>query len=133
MTTKGVFTHIRHVDFEELEAVGPAKRFAQRLLDRDSGAESCMVSYIQTPTGGGSPEGRHIHPFDQIFFVVSGQMLIEVDGTTSEVSAGTLVVFPKGVPHRNWNEGTEPTVHLAFNVPLPDPNEAFAVHVEEVP
>jgi len=133
MTTEGTFAHIRPVDFEQLQSLGPTKRFAQRLLDGDSGAWNCMVSYIQTPAGGGSPEGRHLHPFDQIFYVLSGQMSIEVDGATSEVGPGTLIIFPKGVPHRNWNEGTEPTVHLAFNVPLPDPNEAFAVHVDEVP
>ena len=39
---------------------------------------------------------------------------------------GSLVVFPAGVPHRNWNGGTEPTVHLAFNAPMPDPAEPFA-------
>jgi hypothetical protein len=36
------------------------------------------------------------------------------------------VVFPKGVPHRNWNGGSEATVHLAFNVPLPEEGVPFA-------
>jgi hypothetical protein len=36
------------------------------------------------------------------------------------------VVFPRGVPHRNWNGGSEPTVHLAFNVPLPEEGVPFA-------
>ena len=34
--------------------------------------------------------------------------------------------FPAGVPHRNWNGGREPTVHLAFNTALPDPTSPFA-------
>jgi uncharacterized RmlC-like cupin family protein len=56
-------------------------------------------------------------------------MSLEIEGTRYEAPTGTLVFFPKGVPHRNWNEGTEPTVHLAFNAPLPDPNLPFATPV----
>ena len=40
-----------------------------------------------------------------------------------------MVVFPAGVPHRNWNAGSEPTVHLAINVPQPDPSAPFATTV----
>jgi hypothetical protein len=30
------------------------------------------------------------------------------------------------VPHRNWNAGSEPTVHLAFNTPQPEAGKPFA-------
>jgi len=33
------------------------------------------------------------------------------------------------VRHRNWNGSSKPTVHLAFNTPLPDPNVPFAKSV----
>jgi len=44
----------------------------------------------------------------------------------SDPGAGSLIVFPADVPHRNWNGGIEPTVHPVFNTPLPDPNVPFA-------
>jgi mannose-6-phosphate isomerase-like protein (cupin superfamily) len=120
------FSFVRTVDFKQLNALDPGERFAQPLLDHDSGARTCTISYIRTPPGGGSPAGKHIHEVDQMFFVLAGTMSIEIEGRTSRVEPGSLIVFPAGTPHRNWNEGSEPTVHIAFNAPLPDPNEVFA-------
>jgi quercetin dioxygenase-like cupin family protein len=57
-------------------------------------------------------------------------MSIEVAGATSEAGPGSLIVFPKGVAHRNWNAGHEATVHLSIAVPLPDANIPFAKPVK---
>ena len=72
----------------------------------------------------------HTHVVDQIFYILSGTMSLEIEGTAYEAGPGTLVFFPAGVPHRNWNGGAEPTVHLAINVPMPDPKVPFAIPVE---
>jgi len=56
-------------------------------------------------------------------------MSLEIEGTEYEAGPGTLVFFPAGVPHRNWNAGSEPTVHLAIQVPQPDPNVPFSTTV----
>ena len=118
--------YLRTVDQSAMAAAGDT-RFAQWLLDHDSGGKHCSISFIKTPAGGGSPAGMHTHVVDQIFYVLSGTMNLEIEGKTYEAGPGTLVVFPAGVPHRNWNGGSEPTVHLAVNAPLPDPNVPFAV------
>ena len=68
----------------------------------------------------------HVHDVDQIFYVLSGTMSIEIEGKEQACPPGSLIVFPQGVPHRNWNAGPEPTVHLAFNTPSPDPGKPFA-------
>jgi len=47
-------------------------------------------------------------------------MTVEIAGQTYKVPAGSLVHFPADVPHRNWNEGPDPVVHIGFNSPLPD-------------
>jgi mannose-6-phosphate isomerase-like protein (cupin superfamily) len=116
--------YLRTVDFAELEAAH--ERLVQPLLDRDSGATTCSVNCIKTPPGEGSPAGMHTHVVDQLFYILSGRMNLEIAGREYIADPGTLVVFPAGVPHRNWNGGTEPTVHLAFNTPLPSPDEPFA-------
>src|SRR5689334_22077863 len=118
--------YVRQVDRAALAASAPDQRYMQWLLDHTSGSQTCSVNYIKTPAGGGSPAGMHTHVVAQIFFIVSGTMNLEIEGVQYEAPPGSLVIFPAGVPHRNWNGGTEPTVHLAFNVPLPDPNEPFA-------
>jgi mannose-6-phosphate isomerase-like protein (cupin superfamily) len=128
MTGEPEIDHIRNIDSAALDAA--AGRFTQMLLGRDSGGTTCEINCIKTPVGDGSPAGLHTHPFEQIFYVLEGTMSIEIDGREHQAGPGTLVINPAGVPHRNWNAGTEPTVHLALNVPLPDPNVPFATTVE---
>lgn len=112
------FSYIRHVDFDEISA---GERYSQKLIDYTSGARNATVAYIQTPPAGGSPSGVHTHPFEQIFYVLEGTMAIEVEGKRFTAEPGSLVVFPAGVQHRNWNETDQPTVHLAISSPSPGP------------
>jgi len=123
--------YVRKVDFARLTA--DDGRVVQSLLDHDSGATSCSVNCIKTPPGDGSPAGMHTHVVDQLFYILSGTMKLEIAGHAYSAGPGTLVVFPAGVPHRNWNDGEEATVHLAFNSPLPSPDEPFARPAEQSP
>lgn len=119
--------YVRKVDLAALSA-GDG-RVTQALIDHTSGGTSCSVNCIKTPAGDGSPAGLHTHVVDQLFYILDGTMSLEIDGTEYQAGPGTLVVFPAGVPHRNWNAGPEPTVHLAINIPMPDPNVPFATTV----
>src|SRR5258706_11731468 len=116
--------NIRPVDFAGLRA--GVDGHPQRLLDRASGGTSCQVSCIKTPPASGSPEGLHTHEVDQLFYVLEGTMSIEVSGTLRDAGPGSLIVFPAGIPHRNWNAGHEPTVHLSIAAPMPAEGVPFA-------
>ncbi|MBI4537202.1 MAG: cupin domain-containing protein [candidate division NC10 bacterium] len=118
--------YVRKVDFAAFAQSGADERVTQKLLDHASGAKTCTIHCIKTPAAGGSPAGMHVHDVDQIFYILSGTMSIEIEGKQYDCSAGSLIIFPAGVRHRNWNAGNEPTVHLAFNTPLPDPQVPFA-------
>jgi mannose-6-phosphate isomerase-like protein (cupin superfamily) len=122
--------YVRSVDFAAIDGSGPNERFTQTLFDYTSGAKTCAIQCIKTPAGGGSPAGLHTHQVDQIFYILRGIMSIEIEGKEYKAGPGTLVVFPAGVPHRNWNGSSEPTLHLAFNTPMPDPNLPFATQVK---
>jgi mannose-6-phosphate isomerase-like protein (cupin superfamily) len=110
MTVEEDFQYIRPIDQAALHAGGPDARVRQILFDAKNGA----LNFIRTPAGGGSPEGTHTHKFDQIYYVLSGTMFVEINGEESIVQPSSAVVFPAGVPHRNWNE--EETIHLALRV-----------------
>jgi len=118
--------YVRRVDFAAMDQSGADKHVMQKLFDHTSGAKTCTINCIRTPAGGGSPAGLHVHDVDQIFYILRGTMGIEIEGKQYDCTPGTLIVFPAGVRHRNWNGSSEPTVHLAFNTPLPDPNVPFA-------
>lgn len=120
---------LRAVDHAARAAKGLDKRYEQDLIDALTGGTNTMVRYVETPPGSGSPAGLHVHVFDQLFYIISGTMNIEIDSDCFEAGPGSLVVFYEGVPHRNWNEGDEPTVHLAINSPLPDPTKPISIAV----
>jgi quercetin dioxygenase-like cupin family protein len=113
--------YVRTVDFSAIDESGADERLTQALLDQASGATTCTINCIKTPPGGGSPAGLHVHDVDQVFYILRGTMGIEIEGQQYKCPPGSLIVLPAGVPHHNWNGGSEPTVHLAFNTPLPDP------------
>jgi mannose-6-phosphate isomerase-like protein (cupin superfamily) len=118
--------YVRKIDFSAIDRSGADERLTQALLDHNSGATTCTIFGIKTPAGGGSPAGMHVHDVDQVFYILRGTMSIEIEGKQYDCPPGSLIVFPAGVQHRNWNGGSEPTVHLAFNTPLPDPKLPFA-------
>jgi mannose-6-phosphate isomerase-like protein (cupin superfamily) len=121
--------YVRKVDFAAFEKSGADEHLIQRLFDHASDAKSCSIICVKTPPGGGSPAGMHTHAVDQIFYILSGTMSIEIEGKQYDCTPGSLIVFPAGIRHRNWNGGNGPTIHLAFNTPLPDPNVPFAKSV----
>jgi mannose-6-phosphate isomerase-like protein (cupin superfamily) len=113
------FSYLRRADTDALAARNADERYSERLIDARSGGSHAEVVYIRTPPGGGSPRGLHSHKWEQLFYILAGTMSIEVDGQQFDATPGDLVVFPAGMPHRNRNAGTEPTLHLAINSPLP--------------
>jgi mannose-6-phosphate isomerase-like protein (cupin superfamily) len=118
--------YVQAVDFEALNAT--RERWSQELVHAGV-TDSCSIKIVKTPAGGGSPAGLHTHEVDQIFYVLSGTMNIEIQGTTNVAGPGTLVVFPARVPHRNWNEGEQETLHLSIVVPPASGDAPFATPV----
>jgi mannose-6-phosphate isomerase-like protein (cupin superfamily) len=120
--------YVRRID---LAALPRDRRVNEPLIEHGAGVTGASVGLVTTPPGEGSPAGLHTHAFDQVFYVLAGTMSVVVDGSQHEAGPGTLVIFPAGMPHRNWNAGSEPTVHLAINASFPDPAAPFAVPVRE--
>jgi mannose-6-phosphate isomerase-like protein (cupin superfamily) len=118
--------YVQQVDFKELTE--SRNRWSQALLD-ERVTDSCSIKIVKTPAGGGSPAGLHTHAVDQIFYVLSGTMNVEIQGTTYVAGPGTLVVFPALVPHRNWNFGEDATIHLSIVVPPSPSDVSFATPV----
>jgi len=100
------------------------------LADRSSGVPSVSLGVFRVPPSGPSTSsgrsaiGRlHVHRFDQIYYVISGRMRLQIGLEEHEAGPNTLVILPAGMPHRSWNEGPEPELHLNLRVPEPaDPD-----------
>nr|WP_284702868.1 cupin domain-containing protein [Rhodococcus qingshengii] len=68
---------------------------------------------------GSAGPGMHIHPFDQFYLVLQGQLTVEVALQKHIVGPNTLVVLPAGVPHRQFNDGKVTEHHLVVLTPAP--------------
>lgn len=88
------------------------------LTRRNDGSEHVGL-YIADMEPGKRGPITHIHDFDQFYFVLSGQLQVQVALEEHSVSPNSLVVLPAGVPHRQWNASAEPERHLTILVPEP--------------
>ena len=83
-----------------------------------TGSENVLERLNDMLPGGGRTE-RHMHPFDQVYFVRHGSMKVDYGMSTYTAGADTLVVLPVGVAHNNANSGTEPQSIVTLLLPEP--------------
>jgi mannose-6-phosphate isomerase-like protein (cupin superfamily) len=96
-----------------------ARMAVQWLARSSSGSPHLVLNVALVPPGGRGPE-LHIHEFDQCYFVLAGEMTVAIAGKVQKLKPYDLAFLPAGIPHRQWNEGSEPESHLTMNIP--DPN-----------
>ncbi len=90
---------------------------AAPLVDPGMGVDRAVVNYAEVANGGGI--GRHVHEFDQFYFVLEGELTIEVALEKHVVGADTLVRLPAGVPHKNYNAAETTERHISYLLPPP--------------
>jgi len=96
----------------------PVPGFTARLvLTPEVGSPELVLVDAAVDAEEGSGVPWHIHPVDQLYFLLEGRLHVEVADTSFVAEPFDLVVLPAGVPHRNWNPGPGPEHHLAFLVP----------------
>ncbi|MBB3428864.1 MULTISPECIES: cupin domain-containing protein [Rhizobium] len=87
----------------------------QALIDRKIGSESIKAFISLVHPGSGM--GLHVHPFDQFYYVLQGELSVLLGFDSGRMSEGDLVAFPAGLIHSNSNDGASPTLLLTINVP----------------
>ena len=93
------------------------------------GGESCQIIATLVPPGVEGPP-THVHPSDQIYFIIEGQLEIELGSRTVAVSAGESVFIPAGLPHHNRNVTEAPETHLEIISPGVVAGRPLAVFLE---
>jgi quercetin dioxygenase-like cupin family protein len=67
---------------------------------------------------GGSVD-RHLHAFEQAFYVLRGALTLEVAGAVEELAADDYVFVDRGVAHALRNESAEPAEWFEVSAPQP--------------
>jgi mannose-6-phosphate isomerase-like protein (cupin superfamily) len=93
------------------------------LADRASGVDTVSLGLFRVPPAGHAPR-LHVHRFDQIYFVLRGTMSLRIGFDEYEAPANSLVILPAGMPHTNWNAGSEVVYFLNCRTPEPASDSA---------
>lgn len=70
------------------------------------GGGVAVSSFITRYQRGQGPD-QHLHPYAEVFIVEQGVAEFRVDGQSTEVPAGNVVVVPPETPHGFKNPGDE--------------------------
>ncbi|HTH98476.1 MAG TPA: cupin domain-containing protein [Stellaceae bacterium] len=88
-----------------------------RMPPEASGGEFCFIETINAP-GAGPP--RHRHPEAEVFRILEGRYLYEVDGRRFYAEAGDVVSIPGGVAHAFVNVTDAPARQYILITPALD-------------
>ena len=112
--------HVGRVDWSILEAptpTGPTSSGLSRAVV--VGAEHGAV-HTELAVGGlqsGGWLGRHVHSFEEALYVLSGELLLEIDGQAHRLAEGDFGHMPVGAWHALGNAGEVPVRWLSVNTP----------------
>ena len=105
---------MNHVNLYELEGTEyPAGRIS-RVLVGDNGAlqgNYFVQGYSIIYPNCGIPE--HEHPAEETYFIYSGSGYMVVDGETTDLKAGDLILVQSGKKHRLFNS-SDSDMHMMY-------------------
>jgi quercetin dioxygenase-like cupin family protein len=96
------------------------------LSGKDTGGAFAMF-IDEIPPGGGPPLHIH-HNEDETFYILEGELEMQVNEDRFTAPAGTSVFLPRGIPHTFGNTGTQ--IVKALTLLTPAGLESFFVKVE---
>lgn len=74
--------------------------------------QSLSAGIYTLPVGGTDPQQPHAE--DEVYYVVAGRALLDVDGEARPVRPGTIAFVPARVPHHFYQIEEELTVLVFF-------------------
>ena len=116
---------VRPFNFAQARETGFPGYSAQFLSSQESG----LVIGGWIDPGGCGPK-LHYHLSDQSYFLVDGEMKVQIGDAVHDVSAGSFVHIPEGIAHRNWNDSSAPEFHIELIIPTPLPGTPLMYPVE---
>jgi quercetin dioxygenase-like cupin family protein len=103
---------VRAVDWDDAHVILASGYKGQYLY----AGESCLIVATKVPPRVAGPP-RHRHPSDQTYFVVQGEITVELGEQTHVAQARSAVFIPAGLPHCNRNDGDEDEMHIEVIAP----------------
>jgi quercetin dioxygenase-like cupin family protein len=96
-------------------ALGPGTQLTFKAVGADTANAFALMEYILAPGGGA---GLHTHTReDESFYVLAGELAVQLADEAVAVTPGEFVHIPRGTPHAFVNQGREPVTALVILTP----------------
>jgi quercetin dioxygenase-like cupin family protein len=97
---------------------GHSEGLARRpLVDRAAGSPHQGLTHFELAPGGRID--RHVHAFEEAFYLLAGELELAVAGDREELQADDYLWIEVGVGHALANRGSEPARWLEVTAPAP--------------
>ena len=97
---------------EELRVMGAAVKF---LCGAEKTGQAWSLMEVDLPERAGPPP--HDHPWDEAYYVVSGEVCFHLDGREQLFKAGDFIYAPGGTVHGFQGASPEPARLIIFDAP----------------
>lgn len=84
------------------------------------GTEGLKMHVQEFDPGGYTDPAEHSRhtEIEQVYYIISGTMTVQINGKEYIAKAGSLVYIPRGAEHGHRNDGHDKLVFLTVNVPV---------------
>jgi transcriptional regulator with XRE-family HTH domain len=72
---------------------------------------------VKVGPNGSSGDKQHTHAGEELAFILSGSLVLEIEGNAYRVNKGDAFAFPSTLPHRFYNETSTDAVVFWINSP----------------
>ena len=100
----------------QIETIAFAGTSVDILVSGEETGRQFSLLRITNPPGVWTPPHRHLNE-EETIYVLSGEVQVEAGGATRSLSAGDVVMLPRGQAHRLGNAGPGPAQALVFCTP----------------
>jgi mannose-6-phosphate isomerase-like protein (cupin superfamily) len=78
-----------------------------------------LAFHASRPDPGGIPShGMHNHPYEQMLVMLTGSMMVQIEGEQRELRAGEAIVIPAYAFHTAWVTGEGPCTRVEMFAPV---------------
>ena len=85
------------------------------LRSEQTGGQTSLTEIMLPPRTAGPP--LHTHDFDEVFYMLEGELIFQVEDALETKSTGELSFAPRNVPHALANHSDAPARYLLVCMP----------------
>jgi quercetin dioxygenase-like cupin family protein len=85
------------------------------LRSEETGGHVSITDIEPPPHTAGPP--LHTHDFDEVYYVLEGELIFQIEDTLTTKGAGELSLAPRNVPHTLANHGDAPARYVLVCTP----------------